>query len=69
LIQLKADATVKGFGAASAAGIAMPNIAEMGSVWGPWGDALSLSIKTANPDFADLHKKAVSAILGAINKK
>jgi arabinogalactan oligomer / maltooligosaccharide transport system substrate-binding protein len=69
LVQLKADATVKGFGAASAAGIAMPNIAEMGSVWGPWGDALNLSIKTANPDFADLHKKAVAAILGAINKK
>jgi arabinogalactan oligomer/maltooligosaccharide transport system substrate-binding protein len=69
LRQLKNDPTVAGFGAASNAGIPMPNIAEMGSVWGPWGDALNLSIKTANPDYAALHKKAVQDILNAINKK
>ena len=69
LKKLKADPTVTGFGAAAAAGIAMPNIAEMGSVWGPWGDALALSIKTANPDYGAFHKKAVEAILSAINKK
>lgn len=75
LKQLKADPTVTGFGASAAAGIAMPNIAEMGSVWGPWGDALALSIKQQNPDkdgkdnIPGYHKIAVAAILNAINKK
>jgi arabinogalactan oligomer / maltooligosaccharide transport system substrate-binding protein len=67
--QLSKDPVVAGFGAAVAKGIPMPNVPEMGQVWGPWGDALGLSIKTANADIAGLHNKAVDQIKAAINKK
>jgi arabinogalactan oligomer/maltooligosaccharide transport system substrate-binding protein len=67
--QLSKDPVVAGFGAAVAKGIPMPNIPEMGQVWGPWGDALGLSIKTDNADIAGLHTKAVDQIKAAINKK
>jgi arabinogalactan oligomer / maltooligosaccharide transport system substrate-binding protein len=63
---LKNDTTVAGFGAAIAAGIPMPNIPAMGQVWDPWGKALTLSIKTENPDFKKLHADAVALILAAI---
>ncbi len=63
---LKNDPTVAGFGAAIAAGIPMPNIPAMGQVWGPWGNALSLSIKTDKPDFKKLHADAVAQIAAAI---
>jgi arabinogalactan oligomer / maltooligosaccharide transport system substrate-binding protein len=65
---LAKDPTVSGFGAAIAAGVPMPNIPAMGQVWGPWGQALSLSIKEANPDFKKLHSDAAKQILEAINK-
>ncbi len=64
--QLSKDPVVAGFSGAIAAGIPMPNIPEMGKVWDPWGNALSLSIKTANPNFGDLHTKAVDQIKTAI---
>jgi arabinogalactan oligomer/maltooligosaccharide transport system substrate-binding protein len=64
--QLSKDVTVAGFGAAIAAGIPMPNIPAMGQVWGPWGNALSLSIKSDNPDFKKLHADAVAQIAAAI---
>jgi arabinogalactan oligomer / maltooligosaccharide transport system substrate-binding protein len=64
--QLAKDPTVAGFGAAIAAGVPMPNIPAMAQVWGPWGGALSLSIKSANPDYKKLHSEAVTQILGAI---
>ena len=64
--QLAKDPTVAGFGAAIAAGIPMPNIPAMGQVWGPWGNALSLSIKSDNPDFKKLHADAVAQIAAAI---
>ena len=67
--QLSNDPVVAGFGAAVAKGIPMPNIPEMGQVWGPWGDALGLSIKADNADIAGLHSKAVEQIKAAINKK
>ncbi len=67
--QLGKDPVAAGFGAAVAKGIPMPNIPEMGQVWGPWGDALNLSIKTANADIAGLHTKGVEQIKAAINKK
>jgi arabinogalactan oligomer / maltooligosaccharide transport system substrate-binding protein len=66
--QLAKDPTVAGFGAAIAAGVPMPNIPAMGQVWGPWGNALGLSIKEANPDFKKLHSEAVQQINAAINK-
>ncbi|MFN3265239.1 MAG: maltose ABC transporter substrate-binding protein [Deinococcales bacterium] len=67
--QLGKDPVAAGFGAAIAKGIPMPNIPEMGQVWGPWGDALNLSIKTANADIAGLHAKGVEQIKAAIIKK
>jgi arabinogalactan oligomer / maltooligosaccharide transport system substrate-binding protein len=67
--QLGNDPVAAGFGAAIAKGIPMPNIPEMGQVWGPWGDALNLSIKTDNADVAGLHAKGVDQIKAAINKK
>jgi arabinogalactan oligomer / maltooligosaccharide transport system substrate-binding protein len=66
--QLAKDPTVAGFGTAIAAGVPMPNIPAMGQVWGPWGNALGLSIKEANPDFKKLHSEAVQQINAAINK-
>jgi arabinogalactan oligomer / maltooligosaccharide transport system substrate-binding protein len=65
---LAKDPTVAGFGAAIAAGVPMPNIPAMGQVWGPWGNALGLSIKEANPDFKKLHVEAVKLINEAISK-
>jgi arabinogalactan oligomer / maltooligosaccharide transport system substrate-binding protein len=67
--QLGKDPVVAGFSGAIAAGVAMPNIPEMGKVWDPWANALSLSIKTANPNFGDLHQKAVDQIKAAIAGK
>jgi arabinogalactan oligomer / maltooligosaccharide transport system substrate-binding protein len=67
--QLGKDPVVAGFGAAVARGVPMPNVPEMGQVWGPWGDALNLSIKTDNADVAGFHGKAVEQIKAAINKK
>ncbi len=64
--KLASDPTVVGFGAAIAAGIPMPNIPEMGQVWGPWGDALNLAIKSATPDFGKLMADAVAKIKAAI---
>ncbi|GGJ28086.1 sugar ABC transporter substrate-binding protein [Deinococcus roseus] len=57
--KLKNDPVVAGFGAAIAAGTPMPNIPEMGAVWSPWGNAITLSVKTANADISGLLGKAV----------
>ncbi len=67
--QLGKDPVAAGFGAAIAKGIPMPNIPEMGQVWGPWGDAQNLIIKTQNADAASLLGKGVDQIKAAINKK
>jgi arabinogalactan oligomer / maltooligosaccharide transport system substrate-binding protein len=67
--QLGKDPVVAGFGTAVAKGIPMPNIPEMGQVWGPWGDALGLIIKTPNANVKDLQQKAVDQIKTSINKK
>ena len=67
--QLGKDPVAAGFGAAIAKGIPMPNIPEMGQVWGPWGDAQNLIIKSANANAADLLGKGVEQIKAAINKK
>ena len=60
--QLKDDETTAGFGKAIAVGIPMPNIAAMGQVWDPWGNAIALTIKTANPDVKKLFDEAVRQI-------
>ncbi|PNY81498.1 maltose ABC transporter substrate-binding protein [Deinococcus koreensis] len=60
--RLKADAVVSGFGKAISAGTPMPNIPEMGAVWGPWGAATAQGVQKAGQPYDQLLKKAVSEI-------
>ena len=58
---------VKGFTESAAGGEPMPNVPEMGSVWGPMGDALSQIINNQlDPETA--MKEAVTKIKTAIGK-
>jgi len=44
LAELSGNADIQGFAAAAATSTPMPNIPQMGSVWGPWSDALALIV-------------------------
>ena len=44
LAELSSNADIQGFAAAAATSTPMPNIPQMGSVWGPWSDALALIV-------------------------
>lgn len=46
--QLKGNSVVRGFSQVVAMGTPMPNLPAMGKVWGPWGDAVSLILRSAN---------------------
>ena len=59
------DPLVAGFGAAGVVGEPLPNIAQMGEVWGPWQDAYVLISQGTDPetaftDAANLIRDAVS---------
>lgn len=60
--KLKADPVVVGFGKAISAGTPMPNIPQMGSVWGPWSNAIAQSVQKANQPYSQILDKAVSEI-------
>ncbi|MEF2277570.1 maltose ABC transporter substrate-binding protein [Deinococcus sp. YIM 134068] len=60
--RLKSDPVVAGFGRAISAGTAMPNISEMGAVWGPWAAATAQAVQKPGPNYAGLLQKAVSEI-------
>ncbi|HWG85596.1 MAG TPA: maltose ABC transporter substrate-binding protein [Deinococcales bacterium] len=60
------DPVVVGFGKAIANGLPMPNVAEMGQVWGPWGNAVSLIAKDAKADIKALNAAAVREIASNI---
>jgi arabinogalactan oligomer / maltooligosaccharide transport system substrate-binding protein len=60
--KLKADPVVSGFGKAISMGTPMPNVPQMGMVWGPWGNATKLAVQKANQPYAQLLDKAVSEI-------
>ncbi|RDI96635.1 maltose ABC transporter substrate-binding protein [Meiothermus sp. QL-1] len=62
--QLRNDPVVAGFSATVALGTPMPNIPEMGKVWGPWGNALSQAVQRADSNVAQI----VSAMVAEINR-
>ncbi|WP_221089762.1 sugar ABC transporter substrate-binding protein [Deinococcus aquaedulcis] len=64
--KLKADPVVVGFGRAISAGTPMPNVPQMGAVWGPWSQAVAQSVQKANQNYAQILDKAVQEINGNI---
>ncbi|MDB5046395.1 MAG: sugar transporter substrate-binding protein [Deinococcus sp.] len=60
--KLKADPVVAGFGKTISMGTPMPNIVEMGSVWGPWSAAIAQSVQKPNQNYSQILDKAVSEI-------
>ena len=60
--KLKADPIVAGFGRAISQGTPMPNIPEMGAVWGPWGAATAQGVQKAGPNYKQILDKAVAEI-------
>ncbi|CAB5042948.1 MAG: hypothetical protein F2923_08580 [Actinobacteria bacterium] len=61
------DARLKAFGAAGAAGVAIPNVPAMQDVWGPLGTAWAVSTKGSGATapvsaFTDAQTKVISAI-------
>ncbi|WP_019009845.1 maltose ABC transporter substrate-binding protein [Deinococcus aquatilis] len=60
--KLKADPVVSGFGKTISMGTPMPNIVEMGSVWGPWSAAIAQSVQKPNQNYSQILDKAVSEI-------
>ena len=58
------DPIIAGFGEALLNAEPMPNIPEMGNVWSPMGDALSVMTEDENSDVSELLQRAVDAILG-----
>lgn len=66
--ELKDDPVVAGFSQAIALGSPMPNIPEMGKVWGPWGNALSQAIQKADSNVEKIVADLVAEIKKGIGK-
>lgn len=60
--KLKADPVVAGFGKTISMGTPMPNVPQMGAVWGPWSNAIAQSVQKANPNYSQILDKAVQEI-------
>jgi arabinogalactan oligomer / maltooligosaccharide transport system substrate-binding protein len=67
--QLKNDPVVAGFSAVIASGTPMPNIPEMGKVWGPWGNALSQAIQKPDTDVKKIVGEMITEIKKGISAK
>ena len=65
-VQLKADPVVVGFGKAISAGTPMPNVPQMGAVWGPWSNAVAQSVQKPNADYKGILDSAAKEINGNI---
>ena len=65
-VQLKADPIVVGFGKAISAGTPMPNVPQMGAVWGPWSNAVAQSVQKPSPDYKGILDSAAKEINGNI---
>lgn len=64
LAEVQDDPIIAGFGAALVNAEPMPNIPEMGKVWSPMANALSVITETADSDVAATLKQAVDEIKG-----
>jgi arabinogalactan oligomer / maltooligosaccharide transport system substrate-binding protein len=64
LAEVNSDPIIAGFGAALTNAEPMPNIPEMGQVWGPMGNALLVITESADSDVAGTLSQAVSEIQG-----
>jgi len=58
------DPVISGFATALANAVPMPNIPEMGNVWGPMGDALTVVLESADSDVEMIMSDAASQIRG-----
>ncbi len=66
LEKLGDDPVVEGFSTTIALGDPMPNIPEMGKVWSPWGNALSLIIRDAGSNVREIIDGMAAEIMKAI---
>jgi arabinogalactan oligomer / maltooligosaccharide transport system substrate-binding protein len=64
LAEVQSDPIIAGFGQALTNAEPMPNIPEMGQVWGPMGNALTVITDTAESDVSGTLNQAVSEIQG-----
>ncbi len=62
--QVASDPIIAGFSLALANAVPMPNIPEMGNVWGPMGDALTQILDTVDSDVPGILSGAASQING-----
>lgn len=66
--QLEKDPVVAGFSKVFPLGAPMPNIPEMGKVWGPWGNAISLAIQRPDSNVKKIVEDMVAEIKKAIGR-
>ena len=64
--KLKSNPVVAGFSRTISAGTPMPNIPEMGAVWGPWTNAITQVAQKPGQNYSQLLTKAVGEIKGNI---
>jgi len=67
--ELKNDPVVAGFAPIIASGFPMPNIPEMGKVWGPWGNALSQVTQKADSNIPSIVNNMVAEIQKSLSGK
>ncbi|SMB93113.1 maltose ABC transporter substrate-binding protein [Deinococcus hopiensis] len=60
--KLKKDPVVAGFGKTISMGTPMPNVPQMGAVWGPWSNAIAQSVQKPNQNYSSILDKAVQEI-------
>jgi len=65
---LEKDPVVAGFSKVFPLGTPMPNIPEMGKVWGPWGNAINLAVQKADSNLKKIVEEMVSEIRKAIGR-
>ena len=66
--RLEKDPVVAGFSKVFPLGAPMPNIPEMGKVWGPWGNAISLAIQRPDSNVKKIVEDMVAEIKKAIGR-
>ena len=64
--RLKSNPVVAGFSRTISAGTPMPNIPEMGAVWGPWTNAVTQVSQKPGQNYSQILTKAVGEIKGNI---